>query len=241
MQRGSGSLGRHRRFWCLIWLVAVVVLLPFSGLAAAQGDERLAFLDEAPLEFDLSQAPGATQMVEVINGDTRALDRLELRVSGLPEGVVVVEEPERTALQPGQVATFTVVRRSEGTLGEGRLVAVGSNGAVARRTVVLAAPSTADDDLDEVTIRAWRMWPFSGWFDVDTVKVEGSTGTPADGPSASSPRRPTSPRSSSRAANSVPPAWARWVSTQARPISGPAPTEATSRSRSWPRTSGSGR
>ncbi|HKQ02970.1 MAG TPA: hypothetical protein VJ735_21835 [Actinomycetes bacterium] len=166
----------------MIWLVAVVVLLPFSGSSVAQGDERLAFLDEAPLEFDLNQAPGATQTVEVVNGDTRALDRLELRVSGLPVGVVVVEEPERTALQPGQVATFTIVRRGEGTGGEGRLVAVGSNGAVARRTVVLAVPSPAGDDLDEVTIRAWRMWPFSGWFDVDTVEVEGSTGVPADGP-----------------------------------------------------------
>ena len=181
MQRGSGSFGR-RRFRRLIWLVAVVVLLPFSGLAAAQGDERLAFLDEAPLAFDLSQPRGATQTVEVVNGDTKALPRLELRVSGLPEGVVVVEEPKRTGLRQGEVATFTVVRQGEGSGGEGRLVAVGSNGAVARRTVVLAAPRSAGDDLDEVTIRAWRMWPFSGWFDVDTVTVEGSTGIPADGP-----------------------------------------------------------
>ena len=182
MPQGSGPLGHRRRFWRLIWLVAAVVLLPLSGLAAAQGDDRLTFLDETPLEFDLSQPPGATQTVEVVNGDTKALGRLELRVSGLPEGVVVVEEPTRTGLQQGEVAAFTVVRQGEGTGGEGRLVAVGSNGAVARRTVVLTAPSASGDDLDEVTIRAWRMWPFSGWFDVDTVTVEGSTGIIADGP-----------------------------------------------------------
>ena len=64
--------------WRLIWLVAVVVLLPFSGLAAAQGDERLAFLDEAPLAFDLSQPRGATQTVEVVNGDTKYC-RMEVR------------------------------------------------------------------------------------------------------------------------------------------------------------------
>ena len=119
---------------------------------------------------------------ELPYASTKALPRLELRVSGLPEGVVVVEEPKRTGLRQGEVATFTVVRQGEGSGGEGRLVAVGSNGAVARRTVVLAAPRSAGDDLDEVTIRAWRMWPFSGWFDVDTVMVEGSTGIPADGP-----------------------------------------------------------
>jgi hypothetical protein len=157
MKRDPNRLRHRRTLRFLIWLIAAIVLLPGSGFASAQ-DERLTFLDEDPVEFNLDQPPGASQTVEVVNGDTKALRSLRLKVIGLPGDVVTVEPPKRTGLKPGATARFTLTRKGEATSGKGRLVAVGSNGAVARRPVVLASQNVSrGDDLDDVVLRAWRV------------------------------------------------------------------------------------
>jgi hypothetical protein len=153
---GPNTLRRRRILRFLIWLVAVIALLSGSGFASAQGEERLAFLDEDPVEFDLDQPPGASQTVEVINGDSQALGRLELRVIGLPADVVTVEPPEQTGLKAGAIAKFTLTRKGKATAGTGHLVAVGSNRAIARRTIVLRG-----NDLGDVVLSA-SSWKFLG-------------------------------------------------------------------------------
>jgi hypothetical protein len=145
------------------------------GLADASGAAAagIAFVEERQLELD--NTPGRTVSVTVLNRDPKRRVEVQLRLLELPSQVLQVEKPNKGIAGPAGTIDFRLTVQPEAEPGEGQLVAIGSDGSVARLSVRIAPPYPA---YVQVTGVDWRpLLP-------DEIRIRPATLPEAAGPAA---------------------------------------------------------
>jgi hypothetical protein len=122
---------------------------PANAVSAAAAG--ITFVQERQLELD--DTPGNTVSVTVLNRDPKRRVEVQLRLLELPSQVLQVENPNKGVAGPAGTIDFRLTIQPKAEPGEGQLVAIGSDGSVARLSVRIVPPYPARIQLTEVD---WR-------------------------------------------------------------------------------------